>query len=972
MSPSDALATALRAVPEGDDYFRLRDFEYAQPLYDLAFLLEISAIAESREPPKYRTFSLWRAGYSLDGYANIIDRWLDGALSSADLDYVPSSRIRQYLEEIRNTGTLEELRGYQSEEFAACLRLRSIRGLGPKQLASLFRTGRSQWLRATATHLGLQTETVARIYDGTDCGSWQVAHVIPPLLRFLRAVEHAVGHSLAWSLSGISNPFQPVTTAIVIRCAEPSEQICLASQVAIEHETCFRRKAPAPRGIYQFVHQFGWSFVIEGGAEGHPVVTIPDLANDWDPILLNAKKTVASDLHCHTVWSDGITSMSVMAQAMANSGLAYFAITDHSRSSKLQGGLTPIAWLRQAAALTLVKSPCPILHGIEVDILANGELDLPRSLLMAADIVVGSVHSAWSPDPSANTRRLANAIETGLVDILAHPTASLVGKPGTPNYVRAPAANNWQEVFDLCAKWRVALEFNCFPSRLDLSLPLLEQAIVAGCAISLGSDAHARSHLLNLGFGEAMLRRIAGRPVVLNRFAYEELTAWIRESRSHRQLLRSRCLRPGQVAFSFVKDERIHPSLRARIRNPERIPPGSRVVGIDLTAGNKATGIACIDGSLVRTCSLNSDSEILSYIQSEQPKFVSIDSPLGLPGGGKEVDARAGIVRVAESDLASIGIPAYPALIDSMKKLTLRGIGLRAAIEQLPIAPQVIESYPGAAQDILCIPRKQDSLALLREGLRCLGLEGPGLETQSHDEMDAITSAIVGRYFETGQFEAMGIPSEAQLIVPKVSPLAFEGNPIICLAGKTGAGKSVLARYLSVFYGFTWIRTRDVICDLLRADQAQPPGTRMYRKPVDLENITEHDLRQFGCLVFDVYQQRPLQQQLTHTVARHASPVVIDSIRGTLDLDRSILGQRPILIWLLECPDSRLHRRLAEGRKLGRKRLPDGSPVDRSVGQIRSMADAIITNAGGLEELRFRVDDALWSAVEISRTVDTR
>lgn len=88
------------------DYFRLRDFEYAQPLYDLAFLLEVDAIAKGQDIPKYRTFSLWRAAYSLDGYGNTIDRWLDGTSTDQDLDYVPSSRIRQYLTNIRLSGTI--------------------------------------------------------------------------------------------------------------------------------------------------------------------------------------------------------------------------------------------------------------------------------------------------------------------------------------------------------------------------------------------------------------------------------------------------------------------------------------------------------------------------------------------------------------------------------------------------------------------------------------------------------------------------------------------------------------------------------------------------------------------------------------------------------------------------------------------------------------------------------------------------
>src|ERR1035438_2808422 len=116
-----------------DDYFRLRDFEYVQPLYDLAFLLEVDALARNAEAPSYRVFSLWRAGYSLDGYGTTVDRWLDGETSDEDLDYIPSSRIRQYLMKIRRSGTIPELRPFRSERFDRCLRLRSVRGLGPNR-----------------------------------------------------------------------------------------------------------------------------------------------------------------------------------------------------------------------------------------------------------------------------------------------------------------------------------------------------------------------------------------------------------------------------------------------------------------------------------------------------------------------------------------------------------------------------------------------------------------------------------------------------------------------------------------------------------------------------------------------------------------------------------------------------------------------------------------------------------------------
>jgi histidinol phosphatase-like PHP family hydrolase/predicted nuclease with RNAse H fold/dephospho-CoA kinase len=654
-----------------------------------------------------------------------------------------------------------------------------------------------------------------------------------------------------------------------------------------------------------------------------------------------------------------------MAVAIVASGLKYFAVTDHSRSAKLQGGLTPLLWLRQANALTLATPTCPVLHGIEVDILKDGTLDLPNSLLAAADIVVASVHSNWTGDVRANTDRLVRAIESGCIDILAHPTSAIVGKPGVPDYLRLPADVNWEEVFEKCASWRVALEMNCFPSRLDLPLHLLRKAIDAGCAISIGSDAHARSHLLNLRFGAAALQQLDP-PVVLNRLHYDEVKRWIAESRSQRrQLTRSTStFLQEELQFETALDK-YKGALTARIQPPQNIPAGSRIIGIDLTAGDKATGVAVLNGCSVETCSLFSDEEILAYVRKHKPKIVSIDSPLGLPGGGESIDPKAGIMRVAEHDLASVGIPAYPSLIDSMENLTLRGIRLRKAIESFPRAPRVIESYPGAAQDILCIPRKQKSLGLLREGLRRLGLNGNGLETRSHDEMDAITSAIVGRYFEVGLFEPMGIPSEAQLIVPKVRPLVFAKNPVICLAGKTGAGKSVVARYLSVFYGFDWIRTRDVIRDLLIEDSHSPLGKRILQRPIDPQDISEVDLREFGAIILDVHKQLPLRKKLTKAISLLDAPIVVDSIRDLVDVDSSALKKRRVITWFVECSDAVLQHRLATKTKLGDKRVKSGSPVDHTALSIRYEADSVIPNNESLEELRWRVDDTLFGLLSL-------
>lgn len=949
------------------EYFRLRDFEYAQPLYDLAFLIEVDALAKGNEVPKFRTFSLWRAGYSLDGYGSTIDRWLEGTLRDEELDYVPSARIRQYLTNIRLSGTVPELHSYRTEQYDRCLRLRSVRGLGPSKIAATLLPGSSadDWLHQSIAGLDIDPDRVARLYHTSNAGPWQTAHIVPPLLRFLNKMQEHGFHTARWELSGISDPFKPVDGPVSVATNGASDSVGPAIEKALEHEKHFSYQSQLDDTSIHIRHQMGWSFQVQLSREPCASHSISELAQTLDPLASIHPSDLLADLHLHTAWSDGNASVNTMALAVAARGLQYFAVTDHSRSSKLQGGLTPLLWIRQANALTLAMPVCPVMHGIEVDILRDGALDLPHSILAAADLVVASVHSNWSDDAQTNTDRLFRAIESGCIDILAHPTSAVVGTPGVPDYLRQPAKVLWTEVFKKCAAWRVAVELNCFPSRLDLPLELLEKAIDAGCAISIGSDSHSRSHLINLRFGDAALRRL-NECTVLNRLSYEELGCWVRKGRQERQHLPTNTI-VAQGSLDFQEDKTTRRSLlRAHIQPPRSVPVGSRIVGIDLTAGDKATGVAVLNEFSVETCSLFSDEEILGYIQEHKPGIVSIDSPLGLPGGGDTIDPKAGIMRVAEHDLASIGIPAYPSLIDSMENLTLRGIRLRRAIEKFNQAPRVIESYPGAAQDILCIPRKQKSLGLLREGLRRLGLLGSGLETRSDDEMDAITSAIVGRYFEAGLFEPMGIPSEAQLIVPKVAPLKFDLAPVICLAGRTGAGKSVVARYLSVFYGFEWVRTRSVIRDLMLDDVKRAAGDKLFEERIDSQSITEEELQRFGAVILDKHKQLPLRRRLTELVAQLKGPVVVDSIRDTQDINLETLGNRRLIVWFVDCSDSMIRDRLVKKTKLGEKRSMTGSPVDRTAPQIRAAADHIIPNSGSLEDLRWQVDDMLFSIVNLS------
>jgi len=179
-----------------------------------------------------------------------------------------------------------------------------------------------------------------------------------------------------------------------------------------------------------------------------------------------------------------------------------------------------------------------------------------------------------------------------------------------------------------------------------------------------------------------------------------------------------------------------------------------KVVGIDLTGSEKRpSGMATLyDGGQVETARLKTNEEMIAYVLNISPDLVSIDSPLSLPEDSTK------IYRECELTLKRRGIGVYWCLLPSMEKLTRRGIELAGLLRRE--GQQVIESYPGAAQDILGIPRKSKGIQLLAAALSEYGVKG-NLNV-SHDELDAITSAIVGQLYLGGKYEALGC-----LIIPK-------------------------------------------------------------------------------------------------------------------------------------------------------------------------------------------------------------
>ena len=209
--------------------------------------------------------------------------------------------------------------------------------------------------------------------------------------------------------------------------------------------------------------------------------------------------------------------------------------------------------------------------------------------------------------------------------------------------------------------------------------------------------------------------------------------------------------------------------LLSKFKEPEKYP---KVVGIDLSGSKKRrTGWALLKGRLVETRLLKTDREIIDATLEAEPDIVSIDSPLSLPKGRDCTSdscecRRFGITRECERILRSRGLFVFPCLIRSMQPLTERGIRLRKKFKKMGL--KVIESYPGAAQDILRIVRKKISVDELKQGLMDFGLVGNWVNRRiSHDELDAITSALVGYFFTAEKCEKLGNKDEGYLIIPK-------------------------------------------------------------------------------------------------------------------------------------------------------------------------------------------------------------
>ena len=234
------------------------------------------------------------------------------------------------------------------------------------------------------------------------------------------------------------------------------------------------------------------------------------------------------DLHTHTEWSDGRDSIEELARAARDTGRQYIAITEHSAGRGIAHGLD-VARLRQQIAeikaLNERLTGLRVLTGTEVDIRADGSLDLPHEILAELDMVTAAVHSAMNQSEEKMTARVIKAIENPDVDMIAHPTCRLIGE-------REPVAIDLEAVFRAAVKYNKILEINAMPDRLDLKDTHAFRARELGVKLAIGTDAHSVAHLDLMRFGVGVARRAWCEPRhILNTLPPEELLAVLNRKR---------------------------------------------------------------------------------------------------------------------------------------------------------------------------------------------------------------------------------------------------------------------------------------------------------------------------------------------------------------------------------------------------------------------------------------------------------
>jgi DNA polymerase (family 10) len=212
---------------------------------------------------------------------------------------------------------------------------------------------------------------------------------------------------------------------------------------------------------------------------------------------------IRGDLHMHSVWSDGGSTIEEVARAAKARGYEYIVVSDHSRSLRIANGLSIEKLEQQAEEIDDVNRRVrgiKVLKGTEADILSDGSVDYPDEVLERLDVVVASIHSGFQQPSDRITGRIITAMKNPHVDIIGHPTGRVIGR-------REAYGVDMERVMEAAAETGTALEINCHDERIDLNDVHARQAAEMGVKLSLGTDSHDVSQMWEIVIGVHTARR---------------------------------------------------------------------------------------------------------------------------------------------------------------------------------------------------------------------------------------------------------------------------------------------------------------------------------------------------------------------------------------------------------------------------------------------------------------------------------
>jgi DNA polymerase (family 10) len=312
-----------------------------------------------------------------------------------------------------------------------------------------------------------------------------------------------------------------------------------------EHNVKLRRRA-VEKGLriseYGVFQVDGEGTCIAGREEADVYATVglawvpPELREDHGEIELSAAgrlphlirvEDLRGDLHMHSTWSDGRSSIEEMVAACVALDYEYMVISDHSKALAMTGGLDAYRLREQWKEIDEVRARHPEIHvlrSMEVDILGDGSLDLEDEMLAGLDLVLVSLHSRLDLPAAQQTERVLRALEHPAVNIFCHPTARRINH-------RKPSEFDLEVVLRRAAELGVAVEMNCSPQRLDLKDTHARLARQLGCKIVIDTDSHRTTELALRRFGVEQARRAGlGPQDVLNTLPYEEFRTAIQRN----------------------------------------------------------------------------------------------------------------------------------------------------------------------------------------------------------------------------------------------------------------------------------------------------------------------------------------------------------------------------------------------------------------------------------------------------------